>query len=152
MNDKPFKSHDELIELLECRGIDFSKPDSKSFANKKLQRIGYYNLINGYGSLFLEEKDKFKSGTTVKEIYNLYLFDQKLREIFLHNILPFEANIKSLIAYHFPQEQMCIRDSLNTISFIICSTSDAVLFIVFAISLKSICVFLPCCIIWFIFF
>lgn len=104
MNDKPFKSHDELLELLEFRGIDFSKPDSKSFAKKKLQRIGYYNLINGYGSLFLEEKDKFKSGTTVKEIYNLYLFDQKLREIFLHNILPFEANIKSLIAYHFPQE------------------------------------------------
>ena len=104
MNDKPFKSHDELLELLESRGIDFSEPGSKSFAKKKLQRIGYYNLINGYSSLFLEEKDKFKSGTTVNEIYNLYLFDQKLREIFLHNILPFEANIKSLIAYHFPQE------------------------------------------------
>ena len=45
MNDKPFKSHDELLELLESRGIDFSEPGSKSFAKKKLQRIGYYNLI-----------------------------------------------------------------------------------------------------------
>lgn len=104
MNDKPFKNHDELLELLESRGIDFTAPDSKSFAKKKLQWIGYYNLINGYSSLFLETKDKFKKGTTINEIYNLYLFDQKLREIFLHNILPFETNIKSLVAYYFPQE------------------------------------------------
>ena len=45
----------------------------------------------------------YKPGTTIKEIYNLYLFDQKLREIFLRNILPLETNIKSLIAYYFPQ-------------------------------------------------
>lgn len=105
MNEKPFKTHDQLIELLQSRGIDFSLPDSKSFAKKKLQRIGYYNLINGYSTLFWkdEQKDAYKAGTTINEIYNLYLFDQKLREIFLHNILPLEINIKSLIAYYFPQ-------------------------------------------------
>lgn len=105
MNQKPFKTHEQLIELLETRGIDFSAPDSKSFAKKKLQRIGYYNLINGYSSLFLEneESNKYKQGTTIKEICNLYLFDQKLREIFLRNILPLEVNIKSLIAYYFPK-------------------------------------------------
>lgn len=105
MNQKPFKTHEQLIELLETRGIDFSAPDSKSFAKKKLQRIGYYNLINGYSSLFWEneESNKYKQGTTIKEIYNLYLFDQKLREIFLRNILPLEINIKSLIAYYFPK-------------------------------------------------
>lgn len=105
MNEKPFKSHDQLIELLHSRGIDFSSPDSKSFAKKKLQRIGYYNLINGYSSLFWkdDQKDVYKDGTTIIEIYNLYLFDKKLREIFLHNILPLETNIKSLIAYYFPQ-------------------------------------------------
>lgn len=106
MKDKPFKTHEQLIDLLSSRGIDFSAQDSKSFAKKKLQRIGYYNLINGYSSLFWEddEKEKYKQGTTVNEIYNLYLFDQKLREIFLRNILPLETNIKSLIAYCFPQQ------------------------------------------------
>ena len=105
MEEKPFKTHEQLVELLASRGVDFSNPDSKSFAKKKLQRIGYYNLINGYSFLFWESdcKDKYKPGTTVNEIYNLYLFDQKLRETFLHNILPLETNIKSLIAYYFPQ-------------------------------------------------
>lgn len=94
-----------MIELLSSRGIDFSAPNSKSSAKKKLQRIGYYNLINGYSSLFWldDTKTEYKPGTTINEIYNLYLFDQKLREIFLHNILPLETNIKSLIAYYFPQ-------------------------------------------------
>ena len=50
---QPFKTHDELLDLLESRGIDFSSPESRSFAKKGLQRIGYYNLINGYSSLFL---------------------------------------------------------------------------------------------------
>lgn len=105
MNEKPFKTHDQLIDLLSSRGIDFSTTESKSFAKKKLQRIGYYNLINGYSTLFWDEDkvDTYKSGTTINEIYNLYLFDQKLREIFLQNILPLETNIKSLIAYYFPQ-------------------------------------------------
>ena len=105
MSEKPFKTHEQLIELLSSRGMDFSAPDSKSFAKKKLQRIGYYNLINGYSSLFWKPdcKDSYQPGTTLREIYNLYLFDQKLREIFLHNILPLETNIKSLIAYHFPK-------------------------------------------------
>lgn len=105
MKDKPFKTHEQLIELLSSRGIDFSAQDSKSFTKKKLQRIGYYNLINGYSTLFWadETKEMYKPGTTINEIYNLYLFDQKLREIFLRNILPLETNIKSLIAYYFPQ-------------------------------------------------
>lgn len=105
MNEKPFQTHDQLIELLSSRGINFSDPNSKSFAKKKLQRIGYYNLINGYSSLFWldDSKTKYKLGTTVNEIYNLYLFDKKLRDILLRYILPLETNIKSLIAYYFPQ-------------------------------------------------
>ncbi|MDD6571116.1 MAG: Abi family protein, partial [Thermoflexaceae bacterium] len=74
MPEKPFKTHDQLIELLESRGIDFSDPESKSFAKKKLQRIGYYSLINGYSYLFRdkEETDTYLPGTTINEIYNLY--------------------------------------------------------------------------------
>lgn len=102
--DKPFRTIDELISLLDERGISFDKPGSKSEAKKKLQRIGYYNLINGYSRLFLDDVANtiYKPGTTIEEIYNLYFFDQKLRECLLHYILPIETNIKSLIAYYFP--------------------------------------------------
>ena len=106
MQDKPFKTHDELLRILEERGVDFSAPDSKSFAKKKLQRIGYYNLVNGYSDLFWESKENglYKSKTTIEQLYNLYIFDEKLRQIILRNILPLETNIKSLISYYFPQK------------------------------------------------
>lgn len=103
MNDKSFKTLDELINILESRGIVFNHPYDKGYAKKHLQRIGYYTLINGYSSLFQSEKDVYISGTTIKEIIALYVFDQKLREILLQHIFPLETNIKSLVAYYFPQ-------------------------------------------------
>lgn len=103
-NTKPFKTHDDLIELLESRGIDFSRQGSKSFAKKQLQRIGYYGLINGYSPLFIDKttENNYLPGTTIEEIYNLFLFDRKLRQILLSYILPLETNVKSLVAYYFP--------------------------------------------------
>lgn len=105
MSEKVFKTHDELVQLLEDRGIDFSRRNSKSDAKKHLQRTGYYNLINGYKDMFLKpgSKDAYISGTTVEEIFALYEFDRKLRGIFLEFILTIEANVKSLIAYEFSQ-------------------------------------------------
>ena len=105
--DKVFKTHDELISLLISRGVDISTPEHKSFAKKALQHKGYYNLINGYSKLFILSTipdDKYKPGTTIEEICALYDFDRALRSIFLKNILSFETNIKSLIAYYFPQK------------------------------------------------
>lgn len=107
MSDKPFKTHDELIALLISRNIDISTPKQRSFAKKALQHEGYYNLINGYSKLFLittVPDDTYKSGTTVDEIYSLYDFDRKLRNIMFKYILSVETNIKSLIAYYFPQQ------------------------------------------------
>lgn len=107
MADKIFKTHDELIALLISRGIDISTPEHKSFAKKALQHKGYYNLINGYSKLFILSTipdDKYKPGTTVEEICALYDFDRTLRSIFLKYILSFETNVKSLIAYFFPQK------------------------------------------------
>ncbi len=107
MSDKPFKTHDELIALLISRNIDISTPEQKSFAKKALQHEGYYNLINGYSKLFLLTTipdDTYKPGTTVDEIFSLYDFDRKLRNIIFKYILSVETNIKSLIAYYFPQQ------------------------------------------------
>lgn len=103
MNQKPFKTHDELIEVLKSRGITMETSKDRGYAKTHLQRIGYYTLINGYSALFQIEKDKYIEGTTIQEIVALYLFDRRLRGILLQYILPFETNIKSLVAYYFPQ-------------------------------------------------
>lgn len=129
LEDKIFKTHKELIELLKSRGVDISTPDLRKFAKTRLQHEGYYNLINGYKKLFLtdNDQDKYKEGTTVNEIYALFVFDERLREIFLRYILAVERNVKSLIAYEFPQKyshnnyllyknfDLCKRDSHKNI-------------------------------------
>lgn len=105
MAEKVFKTHSELIDLLSQRGMVFSSPRSKGIAKKTLQREGYYNLINGYKDMFLTSSDaeNFLPGTTIEEFVALYNFDRDLREIFLKRILKVETNVKSLIAYTFPQ-------------------------------------------------
>ena len=107
MADKVFKTHDQLIKLLISRGIDISTPQHQDFTKNALMREGYYNLINGYSKLFLLTKipdDKYKAGTTIEEIYALYDFDRQLRNVVFNFILIFETNIKSLLAYEFPQK------------------------------------------------
>ena len=103
--DKPFKTHDELIELLKSRGIDISTQDDIAYAKNILSKEGYYNIINGYNKLFLDKdsgENFYKKGTTLNEIYALYSFDRILRAIFFKYILKVESNVKSLIAYYFP--------------------------------------------------
>lgn len=104
--DKTFKTYDELITILISRGVDISSPEQKSFAKMKLQQHGYYNLINGYNKLFLltkDPEDAYIPGTTINEIYALYVFDEKLRDIFFRNIIPVEQNVKNLISYTFSE-------------------------------------------------
>lgn len=110
-NDKTFKTYDEQIAILASRGVDISTPQLKSYAKKALQHKGYYNIINGYKTLFLTNddtgginetaEDKFKPGTTINEIIHLADFDKRLRSIFFNHILTVETNVKNLIAYIF---------------------------------------------------
>jgi abortive infection bacteriophage resistance protein len=103
MNEKVFRTTEELIHLLSERGVSFDDPQAKGRAKKYLQREGYYNLINGYNDMFLADPkgNQYKPGTTVDEIYALYSFDRQLRQIFFESILSVETNTKSLIAYEF---------------------------------------------------
>ena len=65
-------------------------------------KIGYFPLINGYKEVFKESgNDQFQKGTTIEDIYELYSFDNDLRNIFLKYILVAERNIKSSLSYHF---------------------------------------------------
>ena len=60
----------------------------KEYAKKILLKIGYFPLINGYKEVFKQSiNDQFQKGTTFEDIYELYSFDNELRNIFLKYIL-----------------------------------------------------------------
>lgn len=49
--DKPFKSIDEQIAILEGRGLECDNN-----TRLVLEREGYYPVINGYKDLFLDQR------------------------------------------------------------------------------------------------
>lgn len=105
MPDKPFKTYDQLIDILNSRGLEITTDEDKNYAKTVLSKEGYYNLINGYNKLFLDPsagENQYIKGTTLYEIHALYQFDRVLRDIFFKYILRVETHIKNLIAYYFP--------------------------------------------------
>lgn len=102
MGEKVFKTYDEQLAILKSRGIDLASSHEYKKAKNIIQREGYYKLINGYKSPFLDptfDEEHFFPNTKIGEIYALYIFDRRLREIFLRYILHVETNIKTLISY-----------------------------------------------------
>ena len=97
---KEFKTIDEQINLLKLRNVEFEDEES---AKQILLNNNYYNIINGYKDLFINDKNSlnYKIGTRFEEIYALYEFDRQLRNIFLEYILKIENSLRSLVAYYF---------------------------------------------------
>ena len=107
------------IGILKSRGMLIK---NKKAAKQMILSTNYYNLINGYKELFIDESSKYEKyikGTKIEEIYALYDFDKKLRTITLKHILEFEKRVKSVVSYCFSREfGHC--DYLNVKNFDIC--------------------------------
>ena len=99
LQKKPFLDYQSQIKYLKQKQLAIP---NETTAITALEKVSYYGLINGYKDIFKNPSThNFYSGTTFDDIYNLYLFDAELREIFLKYILIFEKHIKSSISYHF---------------------------------------------------
>ena len=94
---KVFKTLDEQIEILRGKGLTIK---DEEYAKEVLLRENYF-FLNGYRYLFVRSRDNkvFIPGTSFEELYSLFLFDRRLRNILFKNILIIENNIKSIIAY-----------------------------------------------------
>lgn len=99
MANKEFKTFLQQKEILESRNLIFSYPKKNL---KTLSSINYY-ILTGYKTLLLDSdnSEKYKNGATFDDLYSLYLFDRKLRILFLDTILEIEQEIKTQIAYNF---------------------------------------------------
>ena len=83
MKEKKHTSIDNQLEKLKGRNITIDQHEEKEI-KKILERNNYYNVINAYKDPFLEEK--YKDGTTIKEIYNLYKFDKNISKCVLQDL------------------------------------------------------------------
>ena len=113
---KVFKTIDEQIGILESKGLEIPE---KEFAKIVLLKENYF-FLSGYRHIFMKQnKDsKFIAGTTFNELYTMFLFDRKIRNIFFKNILVVENNIKSLLSYQLSKKYgFKERDYLNPDNF-----------------------------------
>lgn len=116
MGKKTFKNLDEQIEILRSRGLVITDVEkTKSI----LLRENYF-FISGYRHLFMKSwKDtNFIPGTTFEELYAMFVFDRRVRNIFFKNLLIVENNIKSLISYELSKNYgFKEKDYLNPKNF-----------------------------------
>lgn len=96
--DKPFKTYDEMLSLMEKRNIIIN---DKEFAKNALSNLSYYSLINGYKNTFLQVKgtDDFIEGTKFEELYTINQLDVSLNNIIFKYILYLERSLKSKVSY-----------------------------------------------------
>jgi abortive infection bacteriophage resistance protein len=96
-NRKPFSkdplSLSQQISLLEKRGMIIR---DKETAYHYLKFIGYYRL-SGYMHSFKNSDDSFKAGTTFDDVLNHYIFDRKLRSLFLDALERIEVAFRSML-------------------------------------------------------
>ena len=104
--DKPFKTIEEQIEILESRGMR-----TDEYTALALMREGYYSIINGYKDLFIDREataaeghDVYRAGTTFKEVHRLFTFDRDLRLTMFRYFSIAEAALKTACAYSFSEK------------------------------------------------
>ena len=102
LKTKPFKDLDKQIELLQTNRHLIIK-DVK-FAKKKLLEINYFDLINGFETLLLVDKNNKSLGYENKrfdDFISLHTFDKELSKEILAVISSFESKLKTSLAYNF---------------------------------------------------
>ena len=85
---KDFKTFDEQVNILEKRGMIITNREE---VKAVLARENYYNVINGYKDLFLQnDSENYISGSSFEYVYRLYLFDRDVRNLVFESLLQLE--------------------------------------------------------------
>lgn len=101
-DNKKFKTLEEQIEILKYKGMLIS---NEKYAREILLKENYF-FLNGYRHLFVRSSTdkRFIEGTTFEELYSVFLFDRRFRNIIFKNLLIIENNIKSIISYQLSKK------------------------------------------------
>ena len=109
---KKFKSTNELIEILNSKGVTRKEENNVRYL---IEKYSYYSIVNSYKWIFKIGKN-YKDNASFEEIFAMYKFDKNLKIIMLKYILEIEAVIKTKIANLFA-EKYGLEDYLNTNNF-----------------------------------
>lgn len=95
--------------LLISRNLHINESDkhfNKSTIQRELLDKNYFDLINGFEDLFLEQNLPHKEyrNKSIYDFLEVYSFDSELRSVILKKIEVFEKKLKSRIAYFFSKE------------------------------------------------
>lgn len=93
--EKVFKSTDELIAILEEKGLSFSQ---KQRAKRLLNENNYY-CITAYKNLFYKKGERvYRDGVDFEDLYAVYSFDKALKTTILKHLLFIEQKIKTALS------------------------------------------------------
>lgn len=107
--DRPWKSYEEQLEVLKCRGLGVSDEEK---ALSYLGRLGYYRL-SGYwypfreitytsessGKISYKRQDNFIDQAQFQDAVHLYVYDKKLRLLAMDALERIEVAIRTDIAH-----------------------------------------------------
>lgn len=104
-NDKIFLTYNQQMKKLRNdKGIQCDGSSDK----KLLIRSGYFNIVNGYKTPFTNGTDSsgkhlYIPGTTIKQLYAVKQFDDRLRSFILKYITQVEEEMRTLTGYKFDE-------------------------------------------------
>lgn len=93
--DKPFKTYDQQIILLESRGLIIN---DKDFARHALETFSYYDLVNGYKDALMPN-DKYLPNITIEFLYDLFMLDKSVQSMIVKYSLMVENLFKTKLSY-----------------------------------------------------
>jgi abortive infection bacteriophage resistance protein len=99
--DKPSKSPEEHLALLESRGLIIA---DRQKALHYIKFLGYFRL-SGYAAYFQEAgSETFRKGTTFEQVFEHYKFDRKLRILIMDVLKRIEIAIRVVTSNHMSQK------------------------------------------------
>lgn len=94
MDQKPYKTIDEQVEILKDRGLIISDED---YAKRCLTQLNYYRL-SGY-TLTLRKNNSFYKNITFENVMDIYNFDRQLKLYVLNYLKDIEISLRTHIGY-----------------------------------------------------
>jgi len=94
--DRPFLTFDEQIEKLES---EYNlKIINYEFAKEALSSLSYYDLINGYQSIY-RPGAKYEQNTTMEQLVSTHMLNKNIQGVLLKYCTYVENSFKTLLAY-----------------------------------------------------
>ena len=94
--DKPFKTFDELVDVLQNKhGLLVT---NEEFAKQILQCIPYYDLVNGYKDILMKD-DAYLPTMGMSHLFLMHAFDRGFQNVLFEFSVIIEDYFKNILAY-----------------------------------------------------